>query len=347
MLLLRSLLLLFLFAAPTSEAQELHRFSNGEVADAEKINDNFQLLDQRIIDVVNESVTFASNGFRVLIADCTTDPDGLERVLTEAKKLPQVKLILSGTCVVDNDSLNFNGGHVIVASQDEFIGGGAECPETAAIISSGNGPGMFVIGIQNSGSLWIQCMSLGGEANPVRLTAYTNGAMRISSGVFAGNADGYNILVRNQSVFRTFDRLDASTIILETGAKANFQSLRGGDAGVSNIILNSGSHFYCQFCGGGGYIAPDGSIPAVIFQNISAQDGSSVTFDRATGPIEVNSLSAARNSHVYVSTLDNGGLNVVNQNVDSSSDVYGLDSPAARASQKGGVAAGSLREIDR
>ena len=46
---MRLLQFLFVLIFPVlGSAQDLHTFSNGEVADADKVNSNFQALDQRL-----------------------------------------------------------------------------------------------------------------------------------------------------------------------------------------------------------------------------------------------------------------------------------------------------------
>lgn len=55
----RLLVLLLLFFPGLVSAQELHTFSNGEVADAEKINENFEALKSEMSDSQSTSPRMA------------------------------------------------------------------------------------------------------------------------------------------------------------------------------------------------------------------------------------------------------------------------------------------------
>ena len=106
--LLLSLLLIF---PSLASAQELHTFSNGEVADAEKINDNFQY--------VIENATGS--------AGCSAEQDGSSVVITCADGTSGVLasegtvVALSGGVFGDSANLSYNTGDIVVKDNDGVI----------------------------------------------------------------------------------------------------------------------------------------------------------------------------------------------------------------------------------
>ncbi|MDA7584156.1 hypothetical protein N8739_02805 [Luminiphilus sp.] len=73
-------------------AQELHTFKNGEVADAEKINQNFDLLRD-----MNGGTEIS------VVANCTEDPDAFSRLWIDKSSFKNVTFIVSGDCNVSEE----------------------------------------------------------------------------------------------------------------------------------------------------------------------------------------------------------------------------------------------------
>ena len=97
--------------------QELNTFSNGDVADANLINDNFMTIDQRLKSIEQSSVTSASGsnsledwgavGFDTVVIDCDVDSAELEKKWSEiGKKKGRVVVDIMGTCVLSQDLTN-------------------------------------------------------------------------------------------------------------------------------------------------------------------------------------------------------------------------------------------------
>ena len=84
-----TLLLLFSTSVP---AQELHTFSNGEVADAEKINENFELL-RHMTAGAQTSVE----------ANCTEDPDAFASSWVDKSSFKNISFNVIGDCVVTDE----------------------------------------------------------------------------------------------------------------------------------------------------------------------------------------------------------------------------------------------------
>lgn len=78
--------------ATLASAQELHTFSNGEVADAEKINQNFDLL---------RDMTGGAEAS--VIANCAEDPDAFSRLWTDKSSFKNITFNVSGDCEVSGE----------------------------------------------------------------------------------------------------------------------------------------------------------------------------------------------------------------------------------------------------
>lgn len=82
-------------------AQELNTFSNGEVADAGKINQNFGVLSD---DILRLQLEVAPGHLTTETVDCSTDPAALNKSLTRNASVHNLKLIVAGECLLDDAS---------------------------------------------------------------------------------------------------------------------------------------------------------------------------------------------------------------------------------------------------
>ena len=112
----RLLLSLILFFPPALAAQELHTFSNGEVADAEKINENLNLLLKKI-DALEEQAAVAEPESQLPFpaGRCSALIPGDDAVLLAAIKGEgePVRGIGSAAIVFDFDDSTVSGEFVI------------------------------------------------------------------------------------------------------------------------------------------------------------------------------------------------------------------------------------------
>ena len=95
-------------------AQELSTFSNGEVADAEKINENFNSLDERILSL-EVPETRDTYGQLNVDVDCEENPQGLETTISEMAHLDPLRISVVGDC-------NFSNGFTPIGRQVVIAG---------------------------------------------------------------------------------------------------------------------------------------------------------------------------------------------------------------------------------
>lgn len=102
---MKRLFVLILMACPAlTSAQELHMFSNGEVADAGKINENFEVLKSQITDSVN----------------CSAEQDGSSVVITCADGTSGV-LAGEGTVVIYPDNGDVEQAEPVVYNTGDIV----------------------------------------------------------------------------------------------------------------------------------------------------------------------------------------------------------------------------------
>ena len=227
------LLLLLIFPAFTS-AQELHTFSNGEVADAEKINQNFELLNLRL-----ESFESQLNSEEINV-DCSNNPKALSEVQDQINSGGSIfRVTLKGAC--DLSYLSINKGRVSLS------GGRSEghCDEQQAVISQEVGSSIALMGVSSGAYLFFDCLTFQGDY--FLLVASTNGTMVMGKGVESVNAETFRVDVMSGGVLYSgyppkIDslRADQGTIKLRSTRQP---------IDIGGLSMNQ-SNFLCEYCNG-------------------------------------------------------------------------------------------------
>ena len=275
------LLLAVIFLLPTlTLAQPLHTFENGEVADADKINENFQQLDGRLV-TLERATEFQDNvltswggaeGFDTINVDCNADSYALqEKWELIGKSRSRVAVNISGTCLIEDQFLYVFSQHVI-------LDGGATTPyqcERRARISLPESLGSFlVLDASNNASLFLLCLDLEAQSR-VSIQGYGNAYIRTFAGVSAVND--------NLDVF-----LKSSTFRNDTAAAA-------GDNSLTRMSLVVGS---------------TADLRSADIGTLQLSGNSTVTFTGANN-VNINNLIADHRSTVTVTNLRAGEGNGV------------------------------------
>ena len=92
-----------MISATLVSAEELHTFSNGEVADAEKINENFRTLEEEFgllssAIPIGIGAVFDEEGYAVVSVDCTSNPSAFADAARENQRVSKVHFKVSGSC---------------------------------------------------------------------------------------------------------------------------------------------------------------------------------------------------------------------------------------------------------
>jgi len=94
--------ILSLFISPLSIAQDLVEFENGQVANADDINANFQALKESIDSALEGTEVTDQYGNVVTDIDCTADGAALAALLDSHKTTSKLFIRVIGTCDVTN-----------------------------------------------------------------------------------------------------------------------------------------------------------------------------------------------------------------------------------------------------
>ena len=86
-------------------AQVPNTFNNGEVADAENINENFQKLDSDITSLNSKLENFyPSSNLRVLTADCGSNPNSFNTVFANNLEARNLEIRVIGNCILNEET---------------------------------------------------------------------------------------------------------------------------------------------------------------------------------------------------------------------------------------------------
>ena len=280
-------------------AQELNTFSNGEVADADKINENFQLLSDDVEDLLSWQEQQLGKAFspddRALIqfhavdVDCDEDPGALDDAMQfDFIEFDRLRLNIRGKCISGSNILS--GGlsyrHIWLAGEGSYD---TECSNSTTLqLADGVSGGFLQVGTA-AGSLWLSCLTFDAP-NGTYVFSYGHGYVRFENGVRTkGAAQQLKVILRENSTFRTFKTNRIDELEVRNNSLAYFQTPRAS-VDIGNLILRGGSMFTCRFC-------TDGSI-----ESAQLRHGSKMTFmsTPSGASIQIDSLDAAQRSEVNI-----------------------------------------------
>lgn len=303
--------ILSLFIFPLSIAQDLVEFENGQIADADDMNGNFQNLDDRLtsLEDLTSQLEYSElnglvGGWQVKTVDCSEDSAALsnERVLQGSDRL-RVKLF--GTCELSQDFLIT--GQKLLLDGGDLDSGGSECATTARIRFPDQGDNQYLRFTLNSSSvLYLKCVTL--EARDgVQLSAYSNSYIRTEYGVTVPSG-GFSISVSANSLFRTFYPINVTSLSIRRASSAEVYADTGLELG--SVLVSQSSDFICRLC-------PTSSIESLTLTEsssadvrsygslvrigtLSARQGSSFIFpDDDCDNLSIETLSLLSNSMIY------------------------------------------------
>jgi len=303
--------ILSLFIFPLSIAQDLVEFENGQVADADDMNANFQNLDDRLISLEAQTNELEYSerdglvgGWKVITVDCSEDLTALsnEIVLQGSDRL---RIKLFGTCELSQDFLIT--GQKLLLDGGDLDSGGSECATKASIRFPDQGDNQSLRFTLNSSSvLYLKCITL--EARDgVQLSAYSNSYIRTEYGVTAPSG-GISISVSANSLFRTFYPINLTVLSIRRASSAEVYAGTGVELG--SVFVSQSSDFICRVC-------PTSSIESLTLTEsssadvrsfgslvrigtLSARQGSSFIFpDDDCDNLSIETLSLLSNSMIY------------------------------------------------
>ena len=309
---MKRLLLLILLIFPMAVlAQDLVEFENGQVADADDMNANFQTLDERLTNIEDQAAQIEYSelnglvgGWQVKTVDCSEDSAALsnERVLQGSDRL-RVKLF--GTCELSQDFLIT--GQKLLLDGGDLDSGGSECATKASIRFPDQGDNQSLRFTLNSSSvLYLKCVTLDAR-DRVQLSAYSNSYIRTEYGVTAPSG-GIAVSVSANSLFRTFYPISITVLSIQRASSAEVYA--GAGAELGSVFVSQSSDFICRVCptssiesltlteSSSAYVRSFGTL--VRIGTLSARQGSSFIFqDDDCDNLSIETLSLLSNSMIY------------------------------------------------
>ena len=245
--LLNLALTICLFFCASTTAQQLHTFSNGEVADADKINENFNTAIEPQL-----GYSGADNPYKNVKVDCAVNPSALAEQWDSLAIYDRLEVEIYGECVteslsVSNRSVRFTGPF----EPDGY----AQCTSNNSSAIRFSSGGLSV----NNGSLLLQCLELRTNSGTAGMSLYSfaNGYVRLDNGFAMADGLSLRLVIRSNSTLRVFEQINVDKLLLEYGSVAQFYGTLGigyvkeNRISIDTLLLTLGSSFVCFSCVGG------------------------------------------------------------------------------------------------
>ena len=233
------LLTAVLFFPLLVSAQELHTFKNGEVADAEKVNQNFTALADELA-TLSGALTLEAMETGEILVDCSTDANALSKIVDSepATRLNQLYIVvIGGNC-------NFPLG-VDYAARSIVIVASAIQEGLELIFPTDN----QVLSVKN-GHLLLQGFVLN-KVSSIYLFQYASLQLENVSFTDSGSPRP-RILVRSNSLLRLFNSFESANSRVRPDiyvTNSEFQILNSSKTSVlGNVDLAMNATFWCRYC---------------------------------------------------------------------------------------------------
>jgi len=222
----------FLLLLPAlSFAQVPHTFQNGDVADAEKINENFDALNQRILSL-ETLPTRDDAGMLYMDIDCSSDSGALADMIQATAHLDPVKFNISGDCL-------FEAGFIIYGRVIRIYGDPR--PEVRPRLLLGEGQNFVVE--SSAFDIWYTDIEVG---NAFLLT------QNVSATLFGVNFSGPaapTIKVRANSNLRLINALQAGPRpSIKVTAGTLWIASNVATTKLNRVSASIGSKVWCWYC---------------------------------------------------------------------------------------------------
>ena len=233
------LLTAVLFFPLLVSAQELHTFKNGEVADAEKVNQNFTALADELA-TLSGALTLEAMETGEILVDCSTDANALSKIVDSepATRLNQLYIVVTG------GNCNFPLG-VDYAARSIVIVASASQEGLELIFPTDN----QVLSVRG-GHLVLQGFVLNKVSN-IYLFQYASLQLENVSFTDSGSPRP-RILVRSNSLLRLFNSFESANSRVRPDiyvTNSEFRILNSSKTSVlGNVDLAMNATFWCRYC---------------------------------------------------------------------------------------------------
>ena len=286
-----------LIAVNPSFAQGLITFSNGEIADADEVNNNFSVLNSRLNNVENMNFGFVGNNiqaYKLVQVDCSADAAALNKASEANYATTHIKFLINGRCDWPNPpDVGFSGKSVIISGMAE---GTLECPDELPSIEAT--PHAIAYG-----GLWFECVQFDGD---VFIAAYANGYIRLGNISTVTSDQTITVWVRNNSTLRVFGTAQLDTVGAWGGSHVNLRMSEATSIGSLNLYASS--TLWCNFCFGN-------------INRLTMRDGSDASFNPSGSGLNITTLDAAQGARISVNAV-NGDVVIENEILAENATVY-------------------------
>lgn len=283
-----------LMAASPSFAQGLTTFNNGEIADADEINNNFSVLNSRLNNVENMNFGFLGSNiqaYKLVEVDCSGNAAALSQAWEANYATNQIKFLINGRCEWPYPDVGFSGKSVIISGAAD-----AECP---AVLPSIEATSLEIA----YGGLWLQCLEFDSDTS---INSYANGYVRLENVTKTTPDQTITVLIRNNSTLRVFGTTQLSDVQAAGGSHVTLRPYAAPS--IEKLQLLASSTLWCNYCSGD-------------INLLKLRDGSDASFTPAGSGLSVTTLDAAQGARISVNAV-NGDVVIANEILAENATVY-------------------------
>lgn len=299
----RLIALSLLVVSNLAPAQEMHVFSNGGVADADEINENFEVLkgqlDSLFSPLEGRQTDFWSRT-RVDV-DCTNDSFAFQKAFNDTLNKDRLEFVLTGTCLF-NGGLNLAARFISIRGNFDAVDSGLCASPRPQLVTRYESDSTSDVVVNNMGALLLSCLQLGSEeyegSGYGSIWAYANSLIRMDRVVDSGNA-GLAVYLRSGSLFRYLGYRPGQGFSGWLFSDMGRVDLFGDSHNIESLSLKNGSIFNCRSCGGN-----------IVGGEVTG--GSSVHASAAQGNINIAGLGLEHGSNLYTERSENYSVDVSN-----------------------------------
>lgn len=282
--------------------QDLVEFENGQLANADDINSNFQVLNDKLKMVFDDPAERENQWNQLYIdVDCSEDQYALQTAFSENLYKDRIAFVIEGVCVFDQ-ALDIASRFISFEGETNADGATCVSPKPQLITGADVEGEQTDILVNNSGNLLLSCVTLGdadrSDGRAV-VQAFANSMIRMDR-VVESPTGNLVVNVRQASLFRYL------AYNYEQGFTGELYSRMGkaeiyGTNDIRTLVLDNGAKFNCLVCGGD-------------IASATLTGGSEMYIRAAYGPVVVDEVGLEPGSQIYTQEVNDDPVTISNLN---------------------------------
>ena len=282
-------------------AQDLVEFENGQLANADDINSNFQVLNDKLKTIFDDPTERDNQWNQLNVAvDCSENQYALQAAFSENLNKDRIAFIIEGLCVF-NQPLDIASRFISFKGETNTDGATCVLPKPELITNAGVEGGQTNILVNNSGNLLFSCVTLGAADRSdgrAVIQAFANSMIRMDR-VVESPTGNLVVNVRQASLFRYLAYNGEQGFTGELYSRMGKAEIYGTND-IKILVLDNGAKFNCLVCGGD-------------IASATVTGGSEMYIRAEYGPVVIDEVALKPGSQLYTHDV-NDAVTISNLN---------------------------------